>query len=140
MFKTAFIPMLRHFSPWQTRLVTAMAASCLAVAGLAVSPASAASTPQCTKMNWSDTRLLPESSGGSTRCWMVRGNNSDAVYALQMALNECFGLYVGPNGPDGDFGGNTYTALMTYQGWMGISQDGKYGPQTAGVMAFYYTC
>jgi peptidoglycan hydrolase-like protein with peptidoglycan-binding domain len=102
-------------------------------------PASAA-TPQCTTYTYIAEGLLPSTSSGVTNCWMLRGNNSDGVWALQLSLNYCYGLYVGPNGPDGDFGGNTYNALKAVQAYHGIKQDGGYGPQTRSVMYYYPDC
>jgi peptidoglycan hydrolase-like protein with peptidoglycan-binding domain len=108
----------------------------VAMLGLAVAPASAA-TPQCTTFTYISEGLLPANSSYGTNCWMARGNYSDGVYVLQEALVHCYHLYVGPYGPDSDFGGNTVAALKTVQRIHGISVDGGYGPQTRSVMSFW---
>ena len=127
------------------RIIASAVAVIVAMLSLVAAPASAASsaapaTPQCTTAVWTSEGYLPSTSSGNTYCWMLRGNYSEGVYALQWALYYCYGLNVGPNGPDYDFGGKTYESLKTLQGWYGITQDGGYGPQTRGVMAFYGGC
>lgn len=102
-------------------------------------PASAA-TPQCITYTSVGEGLLPSTSSGVTNCWMLRGNNSDGVWALQVSLNYCYGLYVGPTGPDGDFGGNTFEAVKSVQRHHRIRVDGGYGPETRSVMLFYPRC
>ncbi|MBP2327455.1 peptidoglycan hydrolase-like protein with peptidoglycan-binding domain [Kibdelosporangium banguiense] len=83
---------------------------------------------------------MPSTSSGETNCWMLRGNYSWGVWALQMALVNCYGQYVGPNGPDSDFGGNTFNALVNVQKAHGIKADGGYGRQTRSVLKFYWFC
>ncbi|MEU0530620.1 peptidoglycan-binding domain-containing protein [Amycolatopsis tolypomycina] len=123
------------------KCIAALLAVGAILAGMLVNaaPASAAD-PQCTTYVSNSEGLLPSTRSGVTNCWMLRGNNSDGVWALQVSLTYCYGLYVGPNGPDGDFGGNTYNALKTVQRYHGITADGGYGRQTRSVMYFYPSC
>lgn len=107
-------------------------------AGLLVTAAPAnAATPQCTSWVVSyDEGYVPATASGETNCWMLRGNYSEGVWALQMSLVYCYGQYVGPNGPDSDFGGNTFQALKNVQKFHRIKDDGGYGPQTRSVIRF----
>jgi peptidoglycan hydrolase-like protein with peptidoglycan-binding domain len=128
---------LKRGRRWTACLLTVVAV----FTGLLVTaaPASAA-TPQCTTYVVVGEGLLPSTSSGVTNCWMLRGNNSDGVWALQVSLNYCYGLNVGPSGPDGDFGGNTFNAVKSVQRYHHIKDDGGYGPQTRSVMWFYPNC
>jgi hypothetical protein len=116
-----------------------------AAVALTASPA-AASTPQCTGWgNMGDQGVMPEASNGSTNCWLARGSHNDGVWALQMALVHCYYEYVGPHGPDSDFGPSTFAALEDVQRRFrtsnpGVAVDGVYGPQMASLMAFWQGC
>ncbi|MFC0850134.1 peptidoglycan-binding protein [Streptomyces noboritoensis] len=65
---------------------------------------------------------------GTYSCTLRRGVKNDAVYELQVTLNECYGQNTG--GFDGDFGPSTETALRNVQRSLGLSADGVYGPNT----------
>jgi hypothetical protein len=121
-------------------LVAAVATTLGVAAGPASADPRAAITAQCTTHVVSSEGWVPSTSNGNTHCWMARGSYSVGVWALQMSLVFCYGQYVGPNGPDHDFGGNTVHALKVVQGAYGIRQDGEYGPQTRGVIKFYPAC
>lgn len=58
-----------------------------------------------------------------------RGSTGNSVKALQYLLvgNGC---NVGPDGADGDFGNNTYSAVVKYQGKKGLTKDGIVGQNT----------
>ncbi|WP_051826862.1 peptidoglycan-binding domain-containing protein [Kitasatospora aureofaciens] len=88
---------------WALRAAT-LTMGATAALGLAVGTANAASTIQ-----WGST-------GQPVRC-------------VQQAMNylDSAGLSV-----DGQFGQNTYNAVVAYQGSKGIQQDGQVGPQTGG--------
>ena len=113
--------------------------------GLAAGPASAepraAIIGQCTThtLDYGEG-WVPSTSNGNTHCWLERGSNNVGVWALQMSLRFCYGQYVGPNGPDRDYGGNTVQAVKNVQDAYDIAVDGEYGPQTRGVMKFYPAC
>lgn len=124
------------------RRIAAVLTTALALSGVilfSAGPASAA-TPQCTTYTArvapfpppagppAGTALLfPIASNGSSYCWMQRGNNSLAVWALQFTLNQCYGLGIAQ---DGDFGPATQRALTLAQAISGARQDGQYGPDT----------
>ena len=78
--------------------------------------------------------LGPDS--GNYNCVVVRGHNGFPVLVLQESLVVCYGLYVGPNGPDGDFGGSTESAVKTVQSLHGLSADGRFGPRTSAAFWF----
>jgi hypothetical protein len=84
--------------------------------------------------------------GSSTNCGLGKGNESDAVKALQRQLNLC-GYAGGPErgGPkckgfdkalkeDGKFGKDTENALKQCQKQWHADVDGIYGPETRGKM------
>lgn len=57
------------------------------------------------------------------------GNPSEIVRAAQLLLiGRGFGC--GRWGADGEFGGDTYTAVLLFQFSRGLNQDGEIGPQT----------
>lgn len=60
-----------------------------------------------------------------------RGDTGAAVKAMQ-AMLICRGFAVGPDGADGDFGGNTENAVRGFQNCAGIAVDGLCGRVTAG--------
>jgi peptidoglycan hydrolase-like protein with peptidoglycan-binding domain len=87
-----------------------------------------------TVTNWASAAV--PSANGNVNCNMVRGTNSPAVAQLQRSMNVC---YLRPAGRtllvvDGDFGGNTRSALIFVQGQAGTAPDGEYGPNTRKAM------
>jgi lysozyme len=67
----------------------------------------------------------------STEPTLRRGSRGDAVKVLQCALNTVMGsLVLHPLAVDGDFGGNTETAVYRFQACASIQRDGVVGPQT----------
>lgn len=62
-----------------------------------------------------------------------KGSTGNSVKALQYLLigNGCS---VGPDGADGDFGKNTYSAAVKYQGKKGLTKDGIVGQNTWSAM------
>jgi peptidoglycan hydrolase-like protein with peptidoglycan-binding domain len=107
--------------------------------GMGWAPAQAVSTPQCNHA----AQVLPDgpsggvwapvSAGGTSYCWMVKGDNSSGVWALQRALRFCYRQNIAV---DSDFGPQTKAALQRVQGSLHIGTDGGYGPQTRGAMIF----
>ncbi|MEU6971994.1 peptidoglycan-binding domain-containing protein [Kitasatospora aureofaciens] len=69
---------------------------------------------------------LGTANAASTIQW---GSTGQPVRCVQQAMNylDSAGLSV-----DGQFGQNTYNAVVAYQGSKGIQQDGQVGPQTGG--------
>lgn len=69
------------------------------------------------------------SSGGSSSGDGIlrRGDTGTAVKDMQAALIAA-GYSCGPDGADGDFGGNTEAALIAFQRDHGLETDGEYGP------------
>jgi peptidoglycan hydrolase-like protein with peptidoglycan-binding domain len=76
-------------------------------------------------------------------------NNTSWVQVIQYVLNAeghygsdgRAGSFTFPNWPlaiDGSFGSKTYTAVVDFQKWAGISSDGQVGPQTWAEMGFCY--
>jgi len=75
---------------------------------------------------------------GNYNCVVVRGHRGFPVLVLQESLVACYGQYVGPNGPDGDFGDNTERAVKNAQARISqpsVSVDGRFGPKTS----FYFS-
>lgn len=60
---------------------------------------------------------------------LKRGMLGEDVRTMQEYLNK-LGYNVGPDGPDGDFGRNTESALQAFQNAHGLDDDGEYGPLT----------
>ncbi|NMO53752.1 peptidoglycan-binding protein [Actinoplanes sp. TBRC 11911] len=120
-----------------------------AVLGLGVSLAGAGAanadpvgfaTASCTKAaqfrsGAYEAQYVPVTASGSTNCGLSRGNNSTAVWGLQNNLNICYNRSLVP---DGDFGTNTYNALVYAQGVMGAGKDGQFGPETRSKMSMYF--
>jgi hypothetical protein len=79
---------------------------------------------------------VPVTSSGSTNCQLSQGNNSLAVWGLQLNLNICYNRNLET---DHDFGQLTKNALIYAQGQMGTSRDGVYGPDTRKKMKMYFT-
>ena len=61
--------------------------------------------------------------------YLRRGDTGPAVIAAQFQLAGQ-GYYIGSDGADGDFGGNTESAVKEFQQNVGISADGVIGPET----------
>jgi hypothetical protein len=72
----------------------------------------------------------------SNNCTVSEGNISNFVYAIQLVLNESgtndpqTGNTCNAGTPDGNFGQNTYNAVVCFQKAMSLSPDGIVGPQT----------
>lgn len=76
---------------------------------------------------------------GNYNCVVVRGHKGFPVLVLQESLVACYGQYVGPKGPDGDFGGNTEHAMKNAQARIGqpsVKVDGRFGPITSSFFRF----
>lgn len=63
----------------------------------------------------------------NVRNYLQKGDSGDAVKEMQKMLNGC-GFSCGSSGVDGSFGGDTEKALLAFQAFYGLEQDGKYGP------------
>lgn len=130
---------MRPVSRRPARFALAAAAS-LTLLGTVVltGPAASAATPTCSDSTVvsgpQGDVVVPSTASGNTTCNMVRGDNSQAVLQLQATLNVCYGKNLVE---DGDFGGNTYTALRQVQAAIGgLTVDGQYGPHTRNAMHF----
>ena len=65
---------------------------------------------------------------------LKKGMSGEDVRDIQNKLIK-LGYDVGPDGADGDFGGNTYKAVVAFQTEHGLSPiDGEVGPDTRGVI------
>lgn len=64
---------------------------------------------------------------------LKKGSTGNQVQALQILL-EGNGFSCGPWGADGKFGGDTETALLTYQKTHNLQADGMAGPETWGFL------
>lgn len=60
------------------------------------------------------------------RSWLQLGDVGSAVKEMQQLLIEA-GYSCGPDGADGDFGKNTYNAVVQFQKDHGLTVDGEYG-------------
>lgn len=58
------------------------------------------------------------------------GDSGSAVLSMQLLLIHKWAVSCGPDGPDGDFGPNTDTALRRFQNQRGLAADGVCGPAT----------
>lgn len=65
--------------------------------------------------------------------YLQRGSVGEAVTAVQIALMGR-GFGIGPDGADGDFGGNTESAVKRFQAASGLSADGIVGPYTGAAL------
>ena len=63
----------------------------------------------------------------NVRNYLQKGDSGDAVKEMQKMLISC-GFSCGSSGVDGSFGGDTENALLAFQTFYGLEQDGKYGP------------
>lgn len=61
--------------------------------------------------------------------YLSKGSHGEAVRAVQFQL-AAQGYYIGPDGADGDYGGNTESAVKEFQRNVGLSADGTVGPDT----------
>jgi hypothetical protein len=89
------------------------------------------------------TRSADRYADVNTRCENKYGNScssgsaypcNEAVYFLQQDLNKCYqkGLSL-----DGQFGNNTYNAVVSVQRSLGLTADGWAGPSTQRWMLHY---
>jgi peptidoglycan hydrolase-like protein with peptidoglycan-binding domain len=137
--------MIMRFSLKRIGAVFAAAVLGLGVSLAGASAANAAdplpfATVSCTRAaqfrsGGSEANYVPVTASGSTNCGLSRGNNSTAVWGLQNNLNICYKRTLSV---DGDFGTNTYNALVYAQGKMGAGQDGQFGPETRSKMLMYF--
>ena len=77
------------------------------------------------------------SGGSSTRNYLMKGDNSEAVKTMQkmlLALNYDLGGY----GADGKFGSATDTALRAFQKDFNLTVDGKYGNNSKSALEAAY--
>ena len=65
--------------------------------------------------------------------YLRRGSEGRSVAAAQLQLSAQ-GYDIGPDGADGDFGGNTERALQEFQADAGLKVDGVVGPDTGAVL------
>ena len=65
--------------------------------------------------------------------YLQRGSVGEAVTAAQIALMGR-GYGIGPDGADGDFGGNTESAVRRFQTTIGLTADGIVGPDTGAAL------
>lgn len=65
--------------------------------------------------------------------YLRRGDTGPSVIAVQYQLAGQ-GYYIGPDGADGDFGGNTEQAVKAFQQAVGVSVDGIVGPDTGAAL------
>jgi peptidoglycan hydrolase-like protein with peptidoglycan-binding domain len=107
---------------------------------VAAVPASTAALAHCNKSREftykADTRevLTGPAYGTSSTCILEKGNSSSAVWALQNTLNSCYSAGLAW---DGEFGPDTYNALLKVQRSIGVTIDGVYGPNTRDKMRWW---
>jgi hypothetical protein len=65
--------------------------------------------------------------------YLQRGSMGEAVTAVQIAL-MWRGYGIGPDGADGEFGGNTESAVRRFQASIGLMADGIVGPKTGAAL------
>ena len=75
---------------------------------------------------WTELNAL---SGGNNSSLLRVGSKGDEVKRLQSKL-IMLGYSVGSDGADGDYGDNTYNAVVQFQEDCGLEVDGIVGPQT----------
>ncbi|MFK3979766.1 peptidoglycan-binding protein [Micromonospora sp. NPDC050397] len=135
------------------RLAAGVLAAVPFLVGVAASPASAAaSCTGTTQFFVGDRQFTMPTVGNSTanvNCVLGVGNQSAAVSNLQRHLNACYWSGSSAGGHrnvfgtalvvDGDFGGNTRSALAAAQRSHSIADDGVYGPQTRQTILFVTT-
>ena len=71
------------------------------------------------------------------RNYLQKGDSGDAVKEMQKMLIGC-GFFCGSSGVDGSFGGDTENALLAFQAFYGLEQDGKYGPTSKAMLVSVY--
>ena len=71
------------------------------------------------------------------RNYLQKGDSGDAVKEMQKMLIGC-GFSCGSSGVDGSFGGATEKALLAFQAFYGLEQDGKYGPASKAKLVSVY--
>ncbi len=69
--------------------------------------------------------------------YLSKGDKGDAVKEMQKMLVNV-GFSCGSAGIDGDFGGNTDTALRAFQAFYGLEVDGQYGPKSKAKLVSVY--
>lgn len=82
---------------------------------------------------WAHVPAFEASSTNLTTCLLKRGHDfgPEPVYALQRAMNQCYGQNVRDTG---NFGHDTEAALKDIQRKLGLVADGHYGPKTRSKM------
>lgn len=85
-------------------------------------------------IEWAGEAKIPSYNTNKT-CQMSKGSNSNAVSALQLTLNKCYGEKLSV---DREFGENTRLALVRAQKRAGVTGDGIYGPNTARALSWYF--
>jgi hypothetical protein len=73
----------------------------------------------------------PDATATEEATVLEAGDEGDAVRSLQHRLEE-LGYWIGPT--DGSFGELTEQAVLAFQGWEGLSRDGRVGPDTREAM------
>lgn len=73
----------------------------------------------------------------NVRNYLQKGDSGDAVKEMQKMLISC-GFSCGSSGVDGSFGGDTENALLAFQAFYGLEQDGKYGPVSKAKLVSVY--
>ena len=73
----------------------------------------------------------------NVRNYLQKGDSGDAVKEMQKMLIGC-GFSCGSSGVDGSFGGATEKALLAFQAFYGLEQDGKYGPASKAKLVSVY--
>ena len=77
-------------------------------------------------LNGSSSSSSNSNTGASSTVYLKKGSTGDAVRTLQQNLNTLGASLV----VDGDFGTNTYNAVIAFQKAHGLTQDGIVGGQT----------
>src|SRR4051794_34369473 len=121
-------------------VILAALAVVLSASAVWLTPATRASaTPICTDFGAfvaatdGAVVFVPSTSSFDSGCFLAQGDNSDAVWALQMALKYCYGQNIAT---DSDFGPRPRAALVNVQNRLHIKADGGYGSQTRHAMSF----
>lgn len=90
--------------------------------------------------NYPWTHVLRYTGTGGTagnKNYLEKGDSGDAVKEMQKMLVGC-GFSCGKFGVDGSFGGDTEKALISFQKFYGLEQDGKYGDNSKAKLASVY--
>ncbi|MDR1186582.1 MAG: peptidoglycan-binding protein [Bifidobacteriaceae bacterium] len=134
----------RKFS---TLLISAMVLGAIVFAGGALSPNAPAafaaqSNASCTTFiepGGASGIQIPTKGTANTaanrNCLLGQGNQGNAVLALQLAVNYCYGKST--NGIDAIFGPGTKAGLKDVQGIIGTTKDGVYGNNTHNKIKFW---